>query len=118
MITKFLKVFAPLFDLYAWLMLLVGSVLFSARIPLPTESYVNLPVLETLLQITGGLFVICGFSLIVSRLFWRIKYDVLQVQVLQGNVAAGILLAGLKIFNGLVVLGCAVWLALAFTGGR
>ena len=118
LLTNTWRVMKPLLDTYAWIMIIIGTLLFTARVPLPPNDLVNLPVLVTLLQITGGIFIISGFSLVVTRLFWyKVSYDVLQQSVLRGNVAAGLTLMGLKIFAGMTVIACALWLALAFNGG-
>lgn len=114
---SFIVTVRPLFDVYAWMMVIIGGVMFCAEVPMEHNRFVNLPVLVTLLQITGGIFIICGFSLIVTRLFWsKARYDDLHNSVLRGNVAAAVMLAGIKMFAGLTILACAVWLAFAFNG--
>lgn len=108
----------PLFDPAAWLMICLGSVLFAGRLPVAADHWANLPVLVTLLQIAGGIFIICGFALVNSRLFWtKLKYDSLMSMIRSGNLAAAYVLCGLKIFNGLSIIGFAIWLALGFNGG-
>ncbi len=112
---KTLKLF---FDKGAWLLILLGSCLFGSRIAMPADSFINLPFLETAIQICGGMFILSGFALISSRVFWPDSSTIeLLSEVRNGNVAAGVVLAGLKVFNGLAIIGFAVWLALSFGAG-
>jgi len=113
-----LKTILSLFDKNAWLLILFGSLLFGARIPLPADSFINLPFLETAIQICGGMLILSGVALISGRLFWReASTTSLYAMVEQGNVAAAVVLAGLKVFNGLAIIGFAIWLALSFGSG-
>lgn len=101
-----------LLDPSAALLLLIGCLLFGARIALPTDTFINLPQLETTVQLCGALLILAAFAIVISRLFWPgTPAAELMDEVRGGNVAAGIVLAGLKIFNGLSIIGFALLLA-------
>lgn len=105
------------FNPLAWVLLVAGSLLLSSRVPASADLFVNLPELVTVLQLAGGLFVICGFGMIASQVFWpQVKMANLMAQVETGSVAAALVVLGLKLFSGLCVLGFAVWLAQTVTG--
>ena len=107
------------FDMSAWVFIVLGAALFSARIALPDDWMLNLPQLVTLVQVLGGMLLIIGFTLIVSRIFWLdIKVRTLLDAVLnQHSQAAAQVILGLMVFNALVVLSFAVFVALLFMGG-
>lgn len=101
----------------AWLLIVVGSMLMSSRIPVSGQLFVNLPELVTALQLAGGILVLCGFGIITSQVFWpQVQMDPLMAEVMKGNVAAAIVVFGLKTFCGLTIIGFAIWLALTMTG--
>lgn len=113
-----MKTFFSLFDKNAWLLIVLGSLLFGARVPLPVETFVNLPFLETAIQICGGMLILSGVALISGQLFWReASTKELFAMVGEGNVAAAVVLAGLKVFNGLALIGFAFWFAMSFGSG-
>ena len=112
------KLLKPLYNPAAWAMLIIGCALFVLRVPLANSAFLNLPELATLIELVGGLFIITGFQVMVSMLFWpNTAVDSLMSQVTMDNVAAAVVLLGLKIFNGLCVIGFAIWLALSLNGG-
>jgi hypothetical protein len=117
---KALKVFIrPLYNPSAWAMIVIGSLLFMARIPLQPSGFINLPELATLIELVGGLFIITGFQVMVSMLFWPgTAVTGLLLLVKEGNEAAAIVVCGLKIFNGLSIVGFAIWLALSLNGAH
>lgn len=116
MLTKLLK---PFWNPAAWILILVGAALFMLRVQVTSSGLVNLPELATLIEMVGGLFIITGFQVMVSMLFWPdTLVKTLMSGVAERNVAAGVVLAGLKVFNGLSIIGFAVWLALAMNGVR
>lgn len=106
-----------LLDGNAWALLLFGALLFGLNVPLPAGGLVNLPMLATLLQIAGGVFVVCAFAIVASRIIWQLSVSKLLEASMAGSLPAAVVLGALILFNGLSVLGFCVWLALAFTGG-
>ncbi len=109
--------FSVLLDGNAWALLLFGALLFGINVPMPTGGAVNLPVLVTLLQMAGGVFVVCAFTIVASRIFWPMSLTKLLDSVDKGSMPAAMVVLGLLLFNGLAVLGFCVWLALTFNGG-
>jgi vacuolar-type H+-ATPase subunit I/STV1 len=106
------------FDPSAWVLIVVGGILLTLRIPVSPDGPVNLPQFITTITLCGGILLIAGFALVVTRLFWSgTSIKDLKDAVSKGNVAAGIELAGLKIFSGLVIIGFAIWLALSYGAG-
>lgn len=113
---NFVKGLTAFFSPLAWVLIVVGSMLLSSRIP-AGEGFMNLPELVTVLQLAGGIFVLCGFGMIASQVFWpQVRTAELMVQVRQGNVAAAVVLVGLKVFCGLSLVAFSLWLALTVTG--
>lgn len=116
--SQLLSFVRPFYNPAAWIMILIGAVLFMLRVPLASSAFLNLPELATLIELVGGLFIITGFQVMVSMLFWpNTPADKLLGLVYHDNVAAAVVLMGLKIFNGLCVIGFAIWLALSLNGG-
>jgi hypothetical protein len=114
-----LKLAKPFWNPSAWIMIVFGALLFMLRLQFSPDGFINLPVLATLVELVGGLFIITGFQVMVSMLFWPdVLVGELLIKVTDGNVAAAIVLCGLKVFNGLSVIGFAIWLALAMNGAR
>lgn len=102
-------------DKSALLLITVGALLYTVSVPLPADTWVNLPLLETALQLCGGMFLLFGCNIIASRIFWPgISVRSLMQLVEQGNTAAGMVLLGLKVFNGLSLIGFALFMALSF----
>jgi hypothetical protein len=105
-----------LFDPAAWVLLILGGILLGARIPLPDTWLVNLPELITMLQLCGGLFLICAFCIFASRLIWP-EIDVGKLMSpANTNPGAHVIIMGLLIFNGLLAVAFAIWLAWVFQG--
>jgi hypothetical protein len=115
-VSNFVKGLAAFFSPLAWVLIIVGSMLLSSRLP-TSSGWINLPELVTVLQLAGGIFVLCGFGMISSQVFWpQVSTGELMMQVRSGNTAAAVVLAGLKVFNGMALIAFAVWLALTVTG--
>jgi hypothetical protein len=111
------RVFVSFFSPSAWVLIVVGAMLLTSRVPASSEIFVNLPELVTILQLAGGIFILCGFGIVCSQVFWpQVLVADLLVEVRSGNVAAAIVVAGLKVFCGLALIAFAVWLALTSTG--
>lgn len=113
-----LRLIRPLWNPAAWAMIVIGAMLFMLRVQLAPGGWLNLPELATLIELVGGMFIITGFQVMVSMLMWpTASMDFLLGLVHRGNSAAAIVVAGLKIFNGLCVIGFAIWLAWSINGG-
>ena len=114
-----LKLLKPFWNPSAWVMIVLGAILFMLRVQFAPEGWVNLPELATLIELVGGLFIITGFQVMVSMLFWPdVSLASLLVEVRSGNVAAAVVVLGLKVFNGLSIIAFAIWLALSLNGAR
>lgn len=112
------RLIAPFFNLTAWMLILVGGMLFAARVQFTADHWVNLPELATVIQLCGGLFMLLGFQVIASILFWpAANVGDLMTRAQAGSVPAAIVLFGLKVFNGLTFIGFAVWMALTMGAG-
>lgn len=108
----------PFWNPAAWVMIVFGALLFMMRVQFTAMGWVNLPELATLIELVGGMFIITGFQIMSSMLFWpTANVDAMLGWVQRGNTAAAIVLCGLKIFNGLCVIGFAIWLSLSLNGG-
>lgn len=108
-------------DSGAWVLVILGVVLFSLRTPFSSGGFVNLPEVATVLQGLGLVFTFAGLSIMVSILmFPQISIGVLWRQVIQENVAAAIALVGILLFNGMLILACVTWAtqALSLVGMR
>lgn len=114
-----LKLLKPFWNPSAWVMIFVGALLFMMRVQFQPEGFVNLPELATLIELVGGLFIITGFQVMVSMLFWpaTIVDNLMNKVAFDNNVAAAVVLCGLKVFNGLSLIAFAIWLALSLNGG-
>lgn len=95
----------------AWFMIIVGLALYTARIPLPTDTFVNLPMLVTMVQVGGLMFMLSGLQVFISILMWpNVDLDDLLERSENGNQAAGTAAMGLMIFNGLSLVAQVLWL--------
>jgi hypothetical protein len=95
----------------AWFMILVGLALYTARIPMPSDTFLNLPLTVTVIQVAGLMFMLCGLQIFISILMWpNVKLKELLESAEQGNAAAGQAAMGLMIFNGLALVGQVLWL--------
>jgi hypothetical protein len=91
----------------------VGASLFGLRAPVAGFEFLNLPAVVTLVELTAAVLVISGFGIFTSWLSWPgTLADELMVEVFRGNLAAGLVLMGLKVFNGLALIGFSVVLAM------
>lgn len=107
----------PFWNPSAWVLIIVGALLFSARVRFSPDGWVNLPELATLLELTGGLLILMGFLVFSSMLFWPATNVSKLLAITDSNpIAAAIVLAGLKVFNGLAIIGFAIWLGLTMNG--
>lgn len=105
-------------DPSAWFMIVLGLLLFSLRIPLPQDGWVNLPVAMTVLQTGGLMFALFGMQLMASMAFWpSLSFGDLLKQVSEGSTSAALVLLGLFMFNGLCVIGFALWITSALGAG-
>lgn len=108
-------------NLDAWVMILIGLVLFGACTPLQASAGgVNLPLLATVLQLSGFMFTMAGLQVMLSLLVWpQVSVaELLQHAVQQGDFAAGVILLGLFIYNGLCMIAFVLWVgATAFGVG-
>jgi hypothetical protein len=116
---KLLNLIRPFWNPSAWVLIFVGAILFAGRVSMPPEASANLPELATFIELVGGLLILTGFQIMASMLFWpETKTVELTASAMQGNLAAAVLLAGLKVFNGLSLIAFAIWMALALNGSR
>jgi hypothetical protein len=114
---SFLKGIKSFFDPLAWVLIIVGSMLLSSRITASSDWIVNLPELVTVLQLAGGIFILTGFCMVCSQVFWpQVLASEMLILVRDGNTAAGLVIFGLKVFAGLSMIAFAIWLALTTTG--
>lgn len=128
----FLKNRAKAFgDSGAWLLIIVGMVLFIARMPFAPGGWLNLPVAVTVFQTAGLMFTIAGLQIMISRLVWpgisvsrlaaQVVGDVPPQSALDGParspLAAAVMLAGLFVYNGVTTIAFVTWLASAMGAG-
>lgn len=110
----------PLVDPMSWFLIVSGLLVFSVRIPLPEDGWLNLPMALTIFQTGGLIFAVYGMQMLASLVFWPdIKVGRLLDEVLSGRsgtAAAGVLL-GLLIFNGLATIAFCYWLTTALGAG-
>lgn len=114
------KLLKPFYNPSAWILIILGAVLFAGRARFAPGGWADLPELATFIELVGGLFILLGFQLMASMLFWpdTRTAELLGLVANANSVAAAIVLAGLKVFNGLSIIGFAIWLALAMNGTR
>lgn len=108
-----------IFNLDAWVLIVIGLVLFGARTPLQASAAgINLPLLATVLQLSGFMFCMAGLQVLLSLLVWpQISVgELLQHAVQQGDFAAGVILLGLFIYNGLCMLAFVLWVGASMGG--
>lgn len=110
-IAKRLRAF---WDPSAWFLIVLGLFIFSLRIPLPADGLINLPMAFTVFQTAGLMFALYGMQLMASMAVWPdLSFRELLKGVADGNSAAGRLLLGLLIFNGLGTIGLCYWITSA-----
>lgn len=129
-------------DTGAWSLVLIGLILFVARIPLAPGGFINLPVAATVVQTAGLMFTIAGLQIFVSKMVWpdlsftaliaalNVPQLVIQPTIgiqVQGEaqaelfddgprhspLSAAIILAGLMVYNGLSTIAFVWWLSSA-----
>lgn len=100
-------------------MIALGLLLFAARLPAKGDTFVNLPLILTVIQTAGLMFFIAGVNIILSRLVWpTLSFGELVVEVVHSrSAAAAQTLGGLLIYNGLSTLAFVWWLTSAFGAG-
>jgi hypothetical protein len=110
-----LKAFA---SIDVWFLIILGSVLYSSRLPLPSTDWVNLPVLISLVQTVGLVFMLCGCQILLSILMWPdVKLGDLLEKAESGSVAASITIVGLMLFNGLALIASVLWMTGSLSAG-
>jgi hypothetical protein len=121
---KFLMNRAKAFgDSGAWLLIIVGLLLFVARVPFAPGGVINLPVAVTVFQTAGLMFTIAGLQIMISRLVWpnisvsRLMNSILDPDEGQSPLASAVMLAGLFIYNGVTTIAFVTWLASAMGAG-
>lgn len=107
-----------LFNSGAWLLIVIGLALFTLRIPMPAEGFVNWPVAATVFQTAGLMNMLFGFQVGASMIIWpQVDLGELIRQAMAGNRAAGHVVLGLMIFNGLCMIAFTIWLTGALGAG-
>lgn len=108
-----------MFDLHAWVFIAIGILAFASHFPLEDTYLVNFPAAVTVLQTAGLMFSIFGIQMLGSQIFWpQLSMSVLMTEVIEeNNTAAGLVIFGLLVFNGLSVIGFAIWLTHALGAG-
>lgn len=111
----FLKRIRAFWDPSAWILIAIGIATFSVRVTLPDTPWVNLPAAITVFQTGGLVFALYGIQMMVSMAMWPdLNYTHLLQEVFESkNQAAGQLLLGLFIFNGLGTIGFCYWVTSA-----
>lgn len=105
-------------DSGAWLLIVLGMLLFSLRVEFAPGGWVNLPVMFTVIQAAGLIFAIAGLQLIASMLFWPgVRVGALMHEVHLGNISAGMAICGLFIFNGLGIVATVLWVSASLGAG-
>lgn len=95
----------------AWFLTVLGAVMYTARIPLPADGPVNLPLLVTMVQVAGLMYMLCGLQIFISILMWpNVRLKELLEQAEKGNVAAAVAATGLMLFNGIALIGQVLWI--------
>lgn len=106
------------YDFNAWLLVLLGILLFSARVQFEPGGWINLPVAFTVFQTGGLMFSLFGLQLMASMAFWpSINLSELLENAKQGQMSSALVVAGLLVFNGLSIIGFSVWLTSALGAG-
>ena len=112
------KRYKPFINLSAWILIFVGLILFSLRVQFQPGGWINLPIAFTVFQTAGLMFALFGLQLMASLSLWPdINVRMLMLDVLKGNVAAGLVLLGLLLFNGISLVAIALWLTSALGAG-
>lgn len=102
----------------AWMLIVVGLILFCLRIAFEPGGFLNLPVAVTVLQTAGLMFTIAGLQIIISRIVWPALSvtDTLNAAK-EGNTPAGLVLLGLFLYNGITTVAFVMWLSSALGAG-
>lgn len=114
-ISNRLRAFA---DVNAWVLIMLGLILFSARVQFAPGGWVNLPVAFTVLQTGGLMFALFGMQMMASMVFWpKMNVTSMLEKAEAGELASAAVLLGLLVFNGLSIVGFSVWLTSALGAG-
>lgn len=97
----------------SWTLIVLGLVLFSARVPLSADGWINAPVTASIVQTLGLLFTAAGLLMMLSILLWpTLKVDDLIRDASDyGHTASAFLVCGLLIFNGIAFYTIVYWMA-------
>lgn len=115
---KIVTRFRAFYDINAWFLIALGILLFSLRVQFEPGGWVNLPVAFTVLQTGGLMFSLFGIQLMASMAFWpNINLNELLENATRGQMSSAVVVAGLLVFNGLSVIGFAMWLTSALGAG-
>lgn len=110
-----------LVNFQAWFLIVLGLILFTLRTPLPDLGWINLPIAVSAFQTAGLMFMLCGLQIMISLLVWpNVDLPDLLERAEGGNVASGLAVLGLFVFNGLLLVSSVTWLtyAVGATVGR
>jgi hypothetical protein len=95
----------------AWFLILIGLAAYTARVPMPTDTFFNLPLTVTVVQVGGLMFMLAGVQIFLSILMWpNVNLRDLLERAENGNTAAGLAAAGLMTFNGMSLMAQVLWL--------
>lgn len=113
-VTNFVKAF---FNPSAWVLVLMGLIMFSSRIPVPADGWINMPFVVSLVQTMGLMFTLFGFQTMASLFIWpHLKFGEMVILAKGGNAACGMIVMGLLIFNGLCMVAFTLWTSSATLG--
>lgn len=109
-------------DSGAWLLIVVGLLLFCARLPFTPGGLINLPVAVTVFQTAGLMFAIAGLQIMISRLVWPGISVGTLIRVISdrgepSTMPEALLLFGLFVYNGLTTVAFVLWLSTALGAG-
>lgn len=101
-------------DPSAWIMIAIGIILFSIRVPFAPGGFIDFPAAFTVFQTGGLMFAVFGMQLMASMAFWPdLNFGAVLQSAVEGSTAAALIVMGLLVFNGLCVVGFAYWLTSA-----
>jgi len=97
----------------AWILIILGMTMFSIHTPLADTALVNFPYAATVFQTAGLMFSVFGFQIMASLFMWpTLSFPALLRAIGEDkNVAAGLAVMGLLVFNGLCMIAFTVWLS-------
>lgn len=102
----------------AWILIIIGLLLFAARLPVSADSWINLPVAITMIQTAGLMFTLFGLQIMASMMVWpQLDVSELLDLIRSNSTAAGLALLGILVFNGLCIVGFTIWVSSAMRAG-